>query len=155
MAKKFQLRERGTNEKIYPITVKEAVGLDNIDNTSDADKPVSTAQAAAIADAKKAGTDAQAAVTTEVNRAKTAEASIQATLDDHKADNDKKHIPAGGHEKQILTWESEGKAKWEDLSNMFTGLEELLAYGVEWDVNVADPHLTRIGNMTLHKTLPI
>lgn len=155
MAKKFQLRERGTNEKIYPITVKEAVGLDNIDNTSDADKPVSTAQAAAIADAKKAGTDAQAAVTTEVNRAKTAEAAIQATLDDHKADNDKKHIPAGGHEKQILTWESEGKAKWEDLSNMFTGLEELLAYGVEWDVNVADPHLTRIGNMSLHKTLPI
>ena len=99
MAKKFQLRERGTNEKIYPITVKEAVGLDNIDNTSDADKPVSTAQAAAIADAKKAGTDAQAAVTTEVNRAKTAEAIIRATLNDHKADNDKKHIPAGGHEK--------------------------------------------------------
>ena len=45
MAKKFQLRERGTNEKIYPITVKEAVGLSNVDNTSDADKPISTAQA--------------------------------------------------------------------------------------------------------------
>ena len=156
MAKKFQLRERGTNEKIYPITVKEAVGLDNIDNTSDADKPVSTAQAAAIADAKKAGTDAQAAVTTEVNRANTAEAAIQATLDDHKADNDKKHIPAGGHEKQILTWESEGKAKWEDLSNMFPGLlEQNFAYGVEWNITEADPHLTRIGNMSLHKTLPI
>ena len=38
---------------------------------------------------------------------------------------------------------------------MFTGLEELLAYGVEWDVTVSDPHLTRIGNMSLHKTLPI
>lgn len=155
MAKKFQLRERGTNEKIYPITVKEAVGLDNIDNTSDTDKPVSTAQAAAIADAKKAGTDAQVAVTTEINRANTAEAAIQATLDNHKADNDKKHIPAGGHEKQILTWESEGKAKWETLSNIVPGVENLLAYGVEWDVNVADPHLTRIGNMSLHKTLPI
>ena len=45
MAKKFQLKERGTNEKIYPITVKEAVGLSNVDNTSDADKPISTAQA--------------------------------------------------------------------------------------------------------------
>ena len=45
MAKKFQLIERGTNEKIYPITVKEAVGLSNVDNTSDADKPISTAQA--------------------------------------------------------------------------------------------------------------
>ena len=41
-----------------------------------------------------------------------------------------------------------------DLS-AFTGLEEILAYGVEWDTEVADPHLTRIGNMSLHKTLPI
>ena len=155
MAKKFQLRERGTNEKIYPITVKEAVGLDNIDNTSDADKPVSTAQAAAIADAKKAGTDAQAAVTTEVNRAKTAEAIIQATLDDHKADNDKKHIPEGGHERQLLAWKADGEAKWEDFTTVFPGFEGLLAYGVEWKDNVADPHLTRIGNMSLHKTLPI
>lgn len=155
MAKKFQLRERGTNEKIYPITVKEAVGLDNIDNTSDANKPVSTAQATAIADAKKAGTDAQIAVTAEVTRAKTAEAAIQTALDNHKADQDKKHIPAGGHERQILAWKADGEAQWDDLANMFTGLEELLAYGVEWDVTVADPHLTRIGNMSLHKTLPI
>lgn len=65
------------------------------------------------------------------------------------------HIPAGGHERQILAWQADGKAKWDDLANMFTGLEELLAYGVEWDVNVADPHITRIGNMSLHKTLPI
>ena len=65
------------------------------------------------------------------------------------------HIPDGGHERQILAWQANGKAKWDDLANMFTGLEELLAYGVEWDVNVADPHLTRIGNMSLHKTLPI
>lgn len=42
---------------------KAQVGLSKVDNTSDADKPVSTAQAAAIADAKKAGTDAQAALT--------------------------------------------------------------------------------------------
>lgn len=49
----------------------------------------------------------------------------------------------------------EGYAKLDDLANMFTGLEELLAYGVEWKENVADPHLTRIGNMSFHKTLPI
>lgn len=34
-------------------------------------------------------------------------------------------------------------------------LEDQLSYGVEWDVNVADPHLTRIGNMNFHRTLPI
>lgn len=39
---------------------KAQVGLGNVDNTSDTNKPVSTAQATAIADAKKAGTDAQA-----------------------------------------------------------------------------------------------
>lgn len=30
-----------------------------------------------------------------------------------------------------------------------------VAYGVEWDVTVADPHLTRIGNMAMHASLPI
>lgn len=39
---------------------KSQVGLGNVDNTADSAKPVSTAQATAIADAKKAGTDAQA-----------------------------------------------------------------------------------------------
>lgn len=38
---------------------KTQIGLDKVDNTSDAEKPVSTAQATAIAEAKKAGTDAQ------------------------------------------------------------------------------------------------
>lgn len=42
---------------------KAQVGLGNVDNTSDANKPVSTAQASAIADAKKAGTDAQSNLT--------------------------------------------------------------------------------------------
>lgn len=41
---------------------KSQVGLGNASNTSDADKPVSTAQATAIADAKSAGTAAQTAI---------------------------------------------------------------------------------------------
>ncbi len=64
-------------------------------------------------------------------------------------------VPKEGHEKQILAWKASGEAKWEDLANMFTGLEEVLAYGVQFDSTVADPHLTRIGNMSLHKSLPI
>lgn len=48
------------NNKSNPHGVTAAqVGLGNVDNTADADKPVSTLQAQAIADAKKAGTDAQ------------------------------------------------------------------------------------------------
>lgn len=43
---------------------KAQVGLGNVNNTSDADKPVSTAQATAIADAKAVGTNAQANLNT-------------------------------------------------------------------------------------------
>lgn len=64
-------------------------------------------------------------------------------------------VPKGGHERQILSWKGSGEAKWTDLASVFTGLEEILAYGVEWDTASSDPHLTRIGNMSLHKTLPI
>ena len=42
------------------IVNKSTVGLGNVNNTSDNDKPVSSAQASAIADAKQAGTTAQA-----------------------------------------------------------------------------------------------
>lgn len=49
-------------ENPHSVT-KAQVGLGNVDNTSDANKPVSTAQATAIADAKKAGTDAQSSIT--------------------------------------------------------------------------------------------
>lgn len=42
---------------------KSQVGLGKVDNTADSDKPVSTEQANAISDAKKAGTDAQANLT--------------------------------------------------------------------------------------------
>lgn len=51
--------------KFNPHGVTKAqVGLGNVNNTSDADKPVSTAQATAIADAKAAGTNAQTNLTT-------------------------------------------------------------------------------------------
>lgn len=53
--------------KSNPHEVNKAqVGLGNVNNTSDADKPVSTAQATAIADAKAAGTNAQTNLTTHI-----------------------------------------------------------------------------------------
>ena len=47
---------------------KTQVGLGNVNNTSDADKPVSTAQAAAIANAKAAGTAAQTSINSHAGR---------------------------------------------------------------------------------------
>ena len=55
--------------KSNPHTVTKAqVGLGNVNNTSDADKPVSTAQAADIADAKAAGTAAQTSINNHAGR---------------------------------------------------------------------------------------
>lgn len=39
------------------------------------------------------------------------------------------------------------------IDNVFT--DDLTSYGVSWKPNVGDPHLTRVGNMTYHKSLPI
>lgn len=72
------------------------------------------------------------------------------------------------HLKQIIIPLEDGKTETIDLitpadldeilfniGKHLQNVEEILAYGVEWDTEVADPHLTRIGNMSLHKTLPI
>lgn len=53
----------GNKSNPHGVT-KAQVGLGNVNNTSDTDKPVSTAQATAIADAKAAGTNAQANLNT-------------------------------------------------------------------------------------------
>lgn len=55
----------GNKANPHEVT-KAQVGLGNVNNTSDADKPVSTAQATAIADAKAAGTNAQTNLTTHI-----------------------------------------------------------------------------------------
>lgn len=60
----FQKIDEFAGRKDNPHNVtKEQLGLGNVDNTSDADKPVSTAQAKAIADAKSTGTTAQTNIT--------------------------------------------------------------------------------------------
>ena len=94
-----------------------------------------------------------------------------------------KHIPSGGATGQILTYSNDGTAQWADsstkLDQQFQALNEaweelqkaqqnldsqvtamtsnadLYSYGVEWDITVASPVLTRIGNPLLHKSLPI
>ena len=92
-------------------------------------------------------------ITTEELKSSTDSLSVK--VEDHLDNKDLQHIPEGGHERQILAWQADGKAKWTNTSNVFTGLEDLLSYGVEWDVNVASPILTRIGNPLLHKSLPV
>lgn len=67
--------------KSNPHTVtKTHVGLGNVNNTSDADKPVSTAQATAIADAKAAGTTAQTSINSHAGRKDNPHTVIRAQL---------------------------------------------------------------------------
>ena len=58
-------------------------------------------------------------------------------------------VPSNGKDGQILLSQN-GKGVWTDINVL-----DLLSYGVEWKPNVADPVLTRVGNMSYHRTLPI
>ena len=58
-------------------------------------------------------------------------------------------VPSNGKDGQILMSKG-GKGVWGDFD-----VTDMLSYGVEWKPNVADPVLTRVGNMNYHKALPI
>lgn len=58
-------------------------------------------------------------------------------------------VPSNGKDGQALLSQN-GKGVWTDINVL-----DLLSYGVEWKPGVADPVLTRVGNMNYHKTLPI
>ena len=72
-------------ENPHAVT-KTQVGLGNVDNTQDADKPVSTLQAAAIEEAKKAGIDAQADLITHASNTIAHIAAAERTAWNAKAD---------------------------------------------------------------------
>lgn len=42
-----------------------------------------------------------------------------------------------------------------NVISLDASLADIAAYGVEWNINNADSHITRIGNLALHKSLPI
>ena len=58
-------------------------------------------------------------------------------------------VPSNGEEGQALLSQN-GKGVWTNINAL-----DLISYGVSWEPNVADPVLTRVGNMNYHKTLPI
>ena len=93
----------------------------------------------------------------------------------HPTTSGNKHIPTGGADGQLLSYSEDGTAQWSDstskLDSRFAELNQqivelksdiernrdidLYSYGVEWDITVSSPVLTRIGNPLLHKSLPI
>ena len=63
-----------------------------------------------------------------------------------------KAIPKGGSIGQLIKYNEDGEIEWGTLKEV---LKETLCYGVQFDSEIADPHLTRIGNLEYHRTLPI
>ena len=204
---------------------KTDIGLDNVDNTSDDDKPISTATQTAL-DSKVDKVEgkglSQEDFTTELKSkldglSNYDDSTITETLSNkvdkisgkglstndytteekaklegieenannytHPTTAGNKHIPSGGTTGQMLVNTEDGTAEWADVSSKLqekfdllntmwqqlqeeqTNLqneiesmvvnEDVYSYGVEWDVTVVDPALTRIGNPLLHKQLPI
>ena len=112
------------------------------------DKKISdeTTRATSV-EATKASADDLAA---EITRATAAEATLQNSFDQFVS--------------KTATKEQFGIVKVGDGINVTDGtisvdkssiLIDLLSYGVEWDITVADPACTRIGNMSYHESLPI
>lgn len=63
-------------------------------------------------------------------------------------------LPEGGEVGQYLVKDANNNASWASATAT-TDVIDLVSYGVEWDITVADPKCTRIGNPELHRTLPI
>lgn len=51
--------------------------------------------------------------------------------------------------------DEDGESKKASLASLLPYLEEDCSYGIEYDTAVSSPTCTRIGNMALHKSLPI
>ena len=89
------------------------------------------------------------ALANEVTRATAAEATLQNSFDQFVS--------------KTATKEQLGVVKVGDGLNVNAGvisiapdyIVDMMSYGVEWDVTVADPTCTRIGNPLFHKSLPI
>lgn len=167
------------------VLSKTDVGLNDVDNTSDLDKPISTATQSAL-DLKVDKVSGKGLSTndyTSEEKSKLEGIEAEANKYEHPTTSGNKHIPSGGTSGQILVNTEDGTAAWADtsskieeqfqlLNTMWEQLQEeqvnlqsqidsiainedVYAYGVEWDVTVADPTLTRIGNPLLYKQLPI
>ena len=98
-------------------------------------------------------TELENSIAEEKTRAQSKEKEISDALN---TKYDSKNIP-------VASKKSLGIAKVGDGLNVNAGvisiapdyLVDMMSYGVEWDVTVADPTCTRIGNPLFHKSLPI
>lgn len=127
MAKQVQLKERGTNELMYPITNSNSVVVD--------DSTLNSKLTSIENNINEVGEYATNSMTEHLNT--------------------KIHVPSGGLNHQVLSIKGANQVAWSEITDILPNVEEYLAYGVRWYPNQQDPHVTRIGNLNFHRTLPI
>lgn len=70
--------------------------------------------------------------------------------------NDLPHIGnANPFDLIIEVLDADGETKQSKIATLLPYIEDQCSYGIEWDITVSSPLCTRIGNMALHKTLPV
>ena len=80
---------------------------------------------------------------------------IIAAFDNGKQLSDLPMVGASNPFDLIVEVLENGESKQAKLAAMLPYLENECAYGIEFDTAVSEPKCTRIGNMSLHKTLPV
>lgn len=81
---------------------------------------------------------------------------IMAAFDNGKRLNELPHAGnANPFDLIVEVLDIDGESKQAQLAALLPYLEEQCAYGIEWDTAVSSPISTRIGNVGLHKSLPV
>lgn len=161
-----------------PTYTAAEVGLGNVDNTADIDKPISTATQTALdnkvdkingkslstEDFTTAEKTKLAGIATGANNYTLPTAS-DSVLGGVKIGNNlsiSEGVLSGAYEEATETaaglMSKEDKLKLSSIETTVEGIlgaEDLLSYGIQFDSTIADPACTRIGNPLLHKSLPI
>ena len=92
-------------------------------------------------------------LTNEISRAKGEESTIKETLN---TKYDAQTIPVASREQFGISKIGDGLNVADGVISIAPDyLVDMMSYGVEWDITVADPTCTRIGNPLFHKSLPI
>lgn len=81
---------------------------------------------------------------------------IIAAFDNGKRLNELPHVgKANPLDLIVEVMDTDGETKQAQLAALLPYLEEQCAYGIEWDTTISSSACTRIGNISMHKSLPI
>lgn len=81
---------------------------------------------------------------------------ILSAFENGKRLNDLPHIGnANPFDLIVEVLDKDGETKQSKIATLLPYIEDQCSYGIEWDITVSSPLCTRIGNMALHKTLPV